>query len=45
MGNKYSVEEDKELNSELKKLQDRAKKLILNDYYDSIKLSDMELIF
>lgn len=42
MGNKYSAEEDKKLNAELKKLQNRAKKLILNDYYESITISDID---
>lgn len=35
----YSIEENKELNDDLKKLQNKAKKLISNDYYDSVKLS------
>ncbi|WP_432400980.1 hypothetical protein [Wukongibacter sp. M2B1] len=38
----YSVEENKELNSELKKLQNRAKRLILSDYYHHIHLSDLQ---
>lgn len=42
MDNKYSEEDDKELNAELKKLKNRAKKLILDDYYDSINLSELQ---
>lgn len=38
----YSPEEDKELNAELKKLQRRAKRLILSDYYDNVNLSDIQ---
>lgn len=32
----YTQEEEKELNKELKKWQNRAKRLILNDYYDVV---------
>lgn len=39
---KYSPEEDRELNAELKKLQRRAKRLILSDYYDSVNLNDIQ---
>lgn len=31
----YTEQEEKELNAELKKWQNRAKRLILSDYYDS----------
>ena len=34
--------EDKELNLELRKMQRRAKRLILSDYYDHITLSDLQ---
>ncbi|MDU3584369.1 hypothetical protein [uncultured Clostridium sp.] len=44
MAEQYSAEEDKELNSELKKLQHRAKRLILSDYYDHISLKGEVLI-
>jgi len=39
---KYSIEEDKELNYQLKKWKDKASKLIFKDYYDCIKLSELE---
>ena len=39
---KYSSNEEKELNIQLKKWQNRAKTLILNDYYDYISLDDIE---
>lgn len=42
MAEQYSVEEDKELNSELKKLQGRTKRLILSDYYDHISLNKIQ---
>lgn len=32
----YTQEEEKELNKELKKWQNRAKRLILSDYYDVV---------
>lgn len=38
----YSVEEEKELNSTLKKWQNRAKRLILSNYYDSVRISEIE---
>ena len=31
----YTPQEEKELNAQLKKWQNRAKRLILNNYYDS----------
>jgi hypothetical protein len=34
--------DDKELNLELQKMQRRAKRLILSDYYDHIYLSDLQ---
>lgn len=42
MQNKYTLEEDKQLNADLYMMQVRAKELILNDCYDSINLSDLE---
>lgn len=42
MNNIYTSREDKELNATLKKLQNRASRLILNGYYDSITLNDIE---
>lgn len=42
MISKYSIEDDKILNLELKRLQNKAKKLILNDYYDHIRLSNLQ---
>jgi len=42
MAHRYSEEEDKKLNAELKKLQTRAKKIILSDYYDHISLSELQ---
>ena len=33
---KYTPQEEKELNEQLKKWQNRAKRLILHDYYDVI---------
>ncbi|MDF2499354.1 MAG: hypothetical protein K0Q77_68 [Anaerosporomusa subterranea] len=36
------TDEDKELNRELRKLQRKAKRLILSDFYDSVKLSDLQ---
>lgn len=36
------ISEEQQLNTELKKLQRRAKRLILNNYYDSINLSDTQ---
>jgi hypothetical protein len=38
----YSSEEDKELNKTLKKYQSRAKRLILGDYYDHVRLSELQ---
>lgn len=38
----YSLDEEKSLNKELKRLQVRAKRLILSDYYDSVRLSDIQ---
>lgn len=40
----YTEQEEKELNAELKKWQNRAKRLILSDYYDSVakKLSELD---
>lgn len=40
--NKYTPEQDKELNGELQKLQRRAKRLILSDYYDHVRLNDIQ---
>lgn len=39
----YTAQEEKELNNQLKKWQRRAKRLILNDYYDTAaeSLSDL----
>lgn len=42
MANSYTVEEDKELNKELKQMQIRAKRLILSDYYDHVKLNEIQ---
>ena len=42
MSNKYTEQENKELNQELKKLQQRASRLILNDYYDCVHLSELQ---
>ncbi len=42
MATKYTVEEEKELNSILKKWQNRAKRLILSNYYDSVTLNDLK---
>lgn len=42
MAEKYLSEEEKELNMKLKKLQNRASKLILCDYYDCITLSEIQ---
>lgn len=41
---RYTEQEEKELNAKLKKWQNRAKRLILNDYYDSVagKLSEID---
>lgn len=39
---RYSQEEEKELNTELKKLQNRAKRLIMSDYYDCIRLTELQ---
>lgn len=39
---KYTEEEDKKLNQRLKRLQDRAKRLIFSDYYDHVRLSDLQ---
>lgn len=36
------VAEEKELNRELRKMQQRAKRLILSDYYDYISLSELQ---
>jgi len=33
---------EKELNKELAKMQHKAKHLILSDYYDSVRLSDIQ---
>lgn len=38
----YSKKEEAELNKQLKKWQNRAKKLILNDKYDHIYIDDIE---
>lgn len=35
MGTYYTQQEEKELNAQLRKWQNRAKRLILNGYYDS----------
>lgn len=42
MQSRYSSEEDKELDLELKKLQTKAKSLILNDYYDHVNISELQ---
>lgn len=42
MDTAYTVEQDKELNSELLRLQNRAKRLILSDYYDHVHLNDLQ---
>ena len=42
MAEKYTDEENKSFNSELKKLKNRASRLILNDYYDHIHLSELQ---
>lgn len=34
--------DDKELNRELRKMQKKAKRLILSDYYDHINLSELQ---
>lgn len=34
--------EDKELNRELRKMQQKAKRLILSDYYDYVRLSELQ---
>lgn len=36
------MNDDKELNLELRKMQRRAKRLILSDYYDHINLSELQ---
>ena len=33
----YTEQEEKELNSQLRKWQRRAKRLILSDYYDTVQ--------
>lgn len=42
MAIKYIVEEEKELNKQLKQWKNRAKRLILSDYYDSIELGSID---
>ena len=37
-----NIAEEKEINRELRKMQQRAKRLILNDYYDCIVLSELQ---
>lgn len=41
---RYTAQEEKELNAKLKEWQNRAKRLILSDYYDSAadKLNDLD---
>lgn len=41
---RYTEQEEKELNAKLKEWQNRAKRLILSDYYDSAadKLNDLD---
>ncbi|MBW9154250.1 hypothetical protein [Clostridium estertheticum] len=39
---KYTEIEVKEFNAELKKLQNKASKLILSDYYDGVRLSELQ---
>lgn len=36
MGTYYTPQEEKELNTQLRKWQNRAKRLILSDYYDMV---------
>ncbi|NFE74405.1 hypothetical protein FDC27_08955 [Clostridium botulinum] len=38
----YSIEEEKELNKQLKQWKNRAKRLILSNYYDSVTLNDLK---
>lgn len=42
MAVQYTVEEEKELNKQLKQWKNRAKRLILSDYYDSIELGSID---
>ena len=42
MENQYTPKEEKELNLEIKKWKNRAKRLILSDYYNGVHLSDLE---
>lgn len=42
MAEKYTEQEIKEFNTHLRKLQNRAKRLILSDYYDHIRISDLQ---
>ena len=42
MATKYTEEETKELNNELIKLQTKAKQLILSDYYDHVRLNELQ---
>lgn len=38
----YTEQEEKNLNDELRKLQTRASKLIGNNYYDAVRLNDLQ---
>lgn len=40
--NKYTADEEIQLNKELVKWQNRAKRLILSNNYDSVKLSELQ---
>lgn len=42
MVGKYSEDEEKELNKQLNSWKRRAGKLILNDYFDSCNISELE---
>ncbi|WP_252248747.1 hypothetical protein [Clostridium sp. ZBS20] len=42
MAIEYSIEEKKELTKQLKQWQNRAKRLILSNYYDSVTLNNLK---
>lgn len=42
MASEYTSEEEKELNSEFTKLKTKAEKLIFDDYYDHVRLSELQ---
>ncbi|MFZ5969626.1 MAG: hypothetical protein ACOYVK_20900 [Bacillota bacterium] len=42
MANDYSPEKDKRLNLELKRIQDKANKLILSNYFDYANISELQ---